>query len=233
MKRADAVQAGTQYLGSGRTTPSPGRFTAEFDPLSPGEKIAFAKGSRGEIERILGTKANDLQALRGELQGEGGWNTAKLATVHGQDAADRLIGSVERNLKFRDTYNKVVENSQTAQRQAAASAMKPTPASETPLINPNMTLTGLGGTVAKKAAVGLANALLQKDPTKSYGEIARILSAQGPQARAYLDALADRLNRRAALAPKLNRLADQASLAMILGTGRYLRGRYAAQSHKQ
>ena len=30
------------------------------------------------------------------------------------------MGSVNRNLKFRDTYNKVVENSQTAQRQAAS-----------------------------------------------------------------------------------------------------------------
>jgi hypothetical protein len=46
-----------------------------------------------------------------------------------------LVGSVNRNLKFRDTYNKVVENSQTAQRQAASNAMKP----EVPLVNPNMT----------------------------------------------------------------------------------------------
>jgi hypothetical protein len=53
-KRADAVEAGTQYLGSGKTTPSPDRFAAEFDPLSQGEKIAFAKGSRGNIDRVLG-----------------------------------------------------------------------------------------------------------------------------------------------------------------------------------
>lgn len=189
-KRADAVEAGTQYLGSGKTTPSPERFAAEFGPLSQGEKIAFAKGSRGNIDRLLGTKANDLQALRGELQGEGGWNTAKLATVHGQDAADQLIGSVERNLKFRDTYNKVVENSQTAQRQAAAKAMKPDPSSETPLVNPNMTLSGLTATLGKKTTAAVFNALLKRDPTKAYGDVARILSAQGPQAQAHLDALA-------------------------------------------
>jgi hypothetical protein len=50
------------------------------------------------------------------------------------------VGSVNRNLKFRDTYNKVVENSQTAQRQAASNAMKP----EVPLVNPNMTTIGFG-----------------------------------------------------------------------------------------
>jgi hypothetical protein len=116
-RRADAVELGTQYLGNGKTTASPVRFEHEFTQLTPGEQIAFAKGSWGEIERKLGTKANDLQALRSELQGEGGWNTDKLATVHGRESAEDLINSVERNLAFRDTHNKVVENSQTAQRR--------------------------------------------------------------------------------------------------------------------
>jgi hypothetical protein len=199
-KRAEAVQSGTQYLGSGKTTPFPERFAAEFDPLSQGEKIAFAKGSRGNIERILGTKANDLQALRSELQGEGGFNTAKLATVHGQDAADQLIGSVDRNLKFRDTYNKVVEGSQTAQRSAAAKAMKPDPSSETPLVFPGSTIPGIVGTVGKKAIGAAFNALLKKDPTKAFGEVARVLSAQGPQRDAYHDALVKALARREAVA---------------------------------
>jgi hypothetical protein len=223
-KRGEAVEAGTQYLGSGKTTPSPDRFAAEFDPLSQGEKIAFAKGSRGNIERVLGTKANDLQALRGELQGEGGWNTAKIATVHGQEAADELAASVDRNLKFRDTHNKVVENSQTAQRQAAARAMKPEPSSETPLLNPNMSMTGLLATGAKKTANAALNAL-RPDPTKSFGEVARILSAQGSERDRHLMALVDVLSRRqgtAALAPQIG---DRAALvAALLGNG-------YAQSH--
>jgi hypothetical protein len=142
-KRGDAVHSGTQYLGNGKTTPSPERFAADCEPLSQGEKIAFAKGSRGEVDRILGTKANDLQALRGELQGEGGWNTAKLATVHGQPSADELVNSVGRNLKFRDTHSKVVEGSQTDLRNAARKEMKPDPSTETPLVNPNMSVTKL------------------------------------------------------------------------------------------
>lgn len=224
-KRADAVEAGTQYLGSGKTTPFPERFAAEFAPLSQGEKIAFAKGSRGNIERILGTKANDLQALRSELQGEGGFNTAKLATVHGQDAADQLIGSVERNLKFRDTYNKVVENSQTAQRTAAAKAMKPDPSSETPLVNPNMTLAGLGGTLTKKAVSVAFNAMLKKDPTKAYGEVARILTAQGPQRDAYHDALVKALTRREVNAAGSAKAGNAAALAALAAANGYLHGR--------
>lgn len=205
-KRGEAVNLGTQYLGAGKTTASPERFAAAFDPLQPGEKIAFAKGSRGNIERALGTKANDLQALRTELQGEGGWNTAKLATVHGQPAADALTDSVDRNLAFRSTHNKVVENSQTAQRTAAQKAMKPDPSSETPLLNPNMSLTGLLATGAKKGVTAVANALLRTDPTRSYGEVARVLSAQGGARDAHLANVIDAINSRqgnAAAAPQV------------------------------
>ncbi len=195
-RRGDAVDLGTQYLGNGKTTASPDRFAAAFDPLSQGEKIAFAKGSRGNIERVLGTKANDLQALRGELQGEGGWNTAKLGVVHGQPAANELVNSVDRNLKFRDTYNKVVENSQTAQRLAAQKTMKPDPSSETPLFGPGSTMAGMGVTVAKKAAQGAFNALTRSDPTRHYGEVARVLSETGPARDARLQSIIDAVGNR-------------------------------------
>jgi hypothetical protein len=195
-QRGEAVNLGTQYLGNGKTTASPDRFAAAFDPLAPGEKIAFAKGSRGNIERVLGTKANDLQALRGELQGEGGWNTAKIATVHGQPGADELVNSVDRNLKFRDTYNKVVENSQTAQRTAAAREMKPEPSSETPLFGPSSTLTGMAATIGKKGVQGVVNALTRSDPTRHYGEVARALTEQGSALDARLMAIVDALNSR-------------------------------------
>jgi hypothetical protein len=195
-RRGTAVDLGTQYLGAGKTTASPGRFADEFTKLEPGEQIAFAKGSRGNIERALGTKANDLQALKTELQGEGGWNTAKIAAVHGDDAAADLVATVDRNLKFRDTYNKVVENSQTAQRTAAKDAMKPTPSTETPFLNPNSTLTGMAVTGVKKVAQAALNALTRSDPTRSYGEIANILSAQGLQRDRYFQAIVDAMGRR-------------------------------------
>ncbi|WOH58528.1 hypothetical protein [Bradyrhizobium sp. BWC-3-1] len=195
-RRGEAVQNGTQYLGSGKTTPSPERFAADFEPLSQGEKIAFAKGSRGEVNRVLGTKANDLQALRGELQGEGGWNTDKLATVHGVPETNDLIASVERNLKFRDTHQKVVEGSQTDLRNAARKEMKPDPSTETPLFNPNSTLTGMLATVGKKTTQKVVDALTQSDPTRHYGEVARALTEQGSARDARLLAIVNAINSR-------------------------------------
>lgn len=216
--RADAVKLGTQYLGSGKTTPAPERFAAAFDPLSQGEKIAFAKGSRGEVERLLGVKANDLQALRGELQGEGGWNTDKLATVHGVSATNELIDSVDRNLKFRETHNEAIKGAQTDLRNAARKEMKPDPSTEIPLFNPNSTLTGMAATVAKKGVQGVVNAMTRSDPTRHYGEVARALSLQGPARDARLAAIVDAINSRqgnAATAPRVGNAG--AVVAALLG----------------
>lgn len=195
-KRAEAVKLGTKYLGNGETTASPERFAAAFDPLAPGEKIAFAKGSRGRIERAVGTQSNDLQSLRGTLQGEGGWNTAKIAAVHGQSAADDLVNSVDRNLKFRETHNEAIKGAQTDLRNAARKEMKPDPSSETPFINPNANLTGMVATAAKKGVSAVVNALTRSDSTRTYGEVARVLSAQGPARDARLAAVVNAINSR-------------------------------------
>jgi hypothetical protein len=221
-RRAEAVELGTQYLGNGKTTASPARFEHEFTQLTPGEQIAFAKGSRGEIERKLGTKANDLQALRSELQGEGGWNTDKLATVHGRESAEDLINSVERNLAFRDTHNKVVENSQTAQRLSAKEAMKPSPASDPALINPNATVAGMGLTGIKKA-LGLVYHAVKPSETRAFGEIAEILSSQGPARDARLQSLMEALDKRRVNAATAPAAGDRAALIAAIAAHGYAR----------
>lgn len=219
-QRGEAVNLGTQLLSAGKTAPSPARFAAEFNPLDQGTKIAFAKGSRGNIDRILGQKANDLQALRGELQGEGGWNTANLATVHGQPAADELAGTVDRNLQFRDTHQKVVEGSQTDIRNAARKDMKPDPSTDVPLLNPNSTMFGTAATVGKMAVQKIANALLKSDPTRHYGEVARALTEQGAARDARLMAVVNAIQARqgnAATAPAVGNTG--AVVAALLANG--------------
>lgn len=218
-KRAEAVERGTQYLGNGKTTPSPERFLDEFEGLTMGERIALAKGSRGEIERKLGTKANDLQALRGELQGDGGWNTAKIATVHGDDAARQLMDTVERNLKFRDTHNKVSENAQTEIRRSAREQMKPAgesksqPIFDNPGANPWGQLTAVASRFLAKPAW---NALTHVDPTRSYGEVAKILTAQGGNRERHLKAIADAMNRRGVNSAVATKTGDRSALAAAL-----------------
>lgn len=220
-RRADAVKLGTSLLDSGKTAITPENLAAQYQAMQPGERAALAKGLRGEIERQLDTKANDLVAGKNVIKGEGDWNRERLATVFGQEPTDRVIGLLDNEGKFRDTHNKVVENSQTAQRQAAASAMKPSPASETPLINPNMSISGAIGTIGKKAVSSLVNSM-RGDPTAAYGEIARIMSAQGQQRDAYVSALVDALARRNQNAETGARVGDRAALAAALAANAYL-----------
>jgi hypothetical protein len=63
-------------------------------------------------------------------------------------------------------------------------------------------------------------------------EWARILSASGLQARAFLDAMTDSLNRRAILAPLIDRYSDPVAMAGLATAGRYLKNRTSAQPQK-
>jgi hypothetical protein len=73
--------------------------------------------------------------------------------------------------------------------------MKPDPSTETALINPNMSLTGLLATGAKKTASAALNAV-RPDPTRNYGEVAKILTEQGPARDRRVQAIVDALDRR-------------------------------------
>nr|WP_311538566.1 hypothetical protein [uncultured Bradyrhizobium sp.] len=217
-QRADAVKEGTGYLGEGKTTASPSRFLDEHEQRDAGERIAFAKGSRGEIERQLGTKANDLRALQQALQGEGGWNTAKLGIVHGDQAAGDLMAAVERNLKFRDTHTKVSENSQTEIRRAAREQMKPRAESkDSPIIAPSSSITGMIATTAKRLIAKPAwEALTHVDPTRSYGEIARVLTAQGSARDRHLQSLIDAMERRNASSAAAEKIGKRSTLGAAI-----------------
>lgn len=215
-KRAEAVKIGTSVLDSGKTAMTPENLSQQFSAMLPGEQIALAKGTRGEIGRVLATRPNDLVAGKNVIKGEGDWNRDRLATVFGDQPTNAVIDAVDREGQFANTFNKVVENSQTAQRNAAAAAMKPGASTGgIPYINPNVTMTGLALTPVKK----MANALLgqfQSDPTRSYGEVARVLSAQGPQRDAYYSALADALMRRSANAGRGETFGNRSALAAAL-----------------
>ncbi|GJE37850.1 cell wall hydrolase [Methylobacterium persicinum] len=218
-KRAEAVETGTGVLGSGKTTPTPEALSDTLNAMSPGERIALAKGTRGEIERLLGVKVNDLTALKQALQGEGGWNTAKLGAIFGTDETGRLVNAVAREATFADTTNKLLQNSQTANRLGGAKLIEDKVGGGIDL--KGSTPTGLllaGG----KAALGKIGGVLTKtDNTRRDAEIARVLSARGPERDTLLNALTNRgasLEKTNRLAAFLAQRSDRGSNLLIQGT---------------
>lgn len=220
-RQVDAIETGTGILDSGKTALRPDDLAMMLHKLAQPERDALRTGARGEIDRQLGTKANDLVALKGTLQGEGGWNTDKLGQVFGQPKATALVDAVDREGRFRDTFNKVVENSQTAQRTAAAGAMKPVKPTDVPLVGPGTTALGLLATMAKKGvAQPLWNAVANRDPAASYSDMARVLTAQGSQRDAHLAAILDAMSRRGKNGARAAKAGDaSAVVAGLLGMG--------------
>lgn len=88
------------------------------------EGFRLREAARAEIDRIIGTKKNDLLALENTLGQPHDWNSQKLATMFGQERADAIMEVVRRERMFRDTHQKVVEGSQTARRLQSQKALE-------------------------------------------------------------------------------------------------------------
>lgn len=127
-RQNEALQRGQTVLSSGREAPRPAELAREVErgALPQGEMVGpsavpvrLREGARAEIERIVGTNANDRVALQRLIKGEGDWNRARLATLFGQDRADSIINLLDRERLFAETSNFVTRNSATAARQQA------------------------------------------------------------------------------------------------------------------
>jgi len=127
-RQKEAVERGQTVLDSGRSAPRPTELAQEVEQgaLPQGQQIGpsavpvrLREGARAEIERIVGTNANDRVALQRIVKGEGDWNRERLATLFGQERADRIIKVLDNERTFADTSNTVTKNSLTASRVAA------------------------------------------------------------------------------------------------------------------
>lgn len=86
------------------------------------EPFRLRQAARAELDRIVGTNKNDLLALENALGRPQDWNAQKLAVMFGQERADQLMNVLRSERGFRESHQKIVEGSQTAQRLAAAKA---------------------------------------------------------------------------------------------------------------
>lgn len=156
-RQGEAFQTGQQVLDSGRTAMRPDDVASAMsntDGASPllvgpsGAPFMISQGARAEIDRLIGTTANNLTALKAALKGDGSWNRARLSSTFGEDRADALLNVLEREGAFQRTYNVVTQNSETAARAAAQAEVN----AGTPANLQGLTMTGLLATGLQKAA---------------------------------------------------------------------------------
>ena len=120
--RRDAYDAGLDDL-TRDVAHYPSDYRQTFNGLAPQVQDSRAAGLRMAVEQAVGTKENDLQALRNAIQGANGWNSQNLGHVFGQAPVDNVNQDIAAELRMRDTYGKVTQNAETARRTAMAKAL--------------------------------------------------------------------------------------------------------------
>jgi hypothetical protein len=125
-RQKEALRRGQTVLSDGRESPRPIELAEEFKQgaLPQGKQIGpsavplrLREGARAEIERIVGTRANDRVALQNIIKGEGDWNRARLSTLFGKDKANAIIDLLDRERQFMKTADLVTRNSETSARE--------------------------------------------------------------------------------------------------------------------
>jgi hypothetical protein len=208
-RQSEGLERGARVLDSGRTAVRPSELATEIaeGALPQGAQVGpsaapfrMRQGLRADIDREIGNRANDLEALKKVIKGEGDWNREKLALVFGQDEANAIIGSVDREAAFRNAYNKIVENSQTAQRTAGAKGVEIPDGSGGGASDAGTVLSGaVGGAPGVAASLGIRGLRLAGNEAQRAAAMARneglmraLTTQQGPQ----LDALVRGIERR-------------------------------------
>jgi len=182
-EQSKALDRGQQVLDSGRgTVVRPAELVDEMGAMSPGQQARLREGTRAEVDRVVGTNVNDLTALERKIGTPQDWNSQKLGTIFGEGPRDRVAKALMDNRKFRQSYQDIVQNSQSAQRLASAKAMDGAEGGNAPH---DTTVTGLG----LKALNLVSKAISGASTGKTKDEIGNILARQGPEAQRMAQAL--------------------------------------------
>lgn len=118
-KQGEALETGRTILDSGKNAVDPADLVEQVVNNSPGQNLRLSEGARAEINRLIGTNANDRVALQRILKGEGSWNYEKLRTVFGDQKAQQLTNIIDREATMAATENLATAGSRTQVLKAA------------------------------------------------------------------------------------------------------------------
>jgi hypothetical protein len=213
-RQSEGLRRGGQVFDSGKEAVRPVELTEELaqGALPQGQMVGpsgaptrIREGARAEIDRLVGTNVNDLHTLERKLGTPQDWNHQKLGAIFGDEPRDRVVQALMENRQFRDSYQKIVQNSQTAQRTSSAQAMEGSAGGNVPT---DTTLTGLG----LKAVNLVAKVLSGASSANTKDEIGRILASQGPEAQRIAQALLASAQRASASSESLRRVLSSPEL---------------------
>jgi hypothetical protein len=224
-RQSAGLQRGSQVLDSGKTAVRPVELADEIaqGALPQGQQIGpsavplrIRQGTRAELDRLVGTNVNDLNTLERKIGTPQDWNSQKLETIFGEGPVATVAKALMDNRKFRQSYQDIVQNSQTAQRSASSAAMEGSQGGNVPH---DTTLTGVG----LKAVNLVAKAVSGASNANTKDEVGRLLSSQGPA----VQRIAQELLRSAQTAASNSR-----ALSSLVGSNRWISATSPASGRK-
>lgn len=221
-RRAEAIKDGNMILGSGKEAIPPSRLQSTYEQMVPGERAAFSKGTRAELERIVGTNANDVSALNRLVKGEGDWNRDKLRTVFGTDKADRILNVLDAELTFQRTGGRVASGSDTALTNRFSQFLDE--ASKPATIPLEASVAGMAGRGAQKLVGAASKSRAEANAAQFAADLGRLSVAQGNKRDAIVQALMKRGTRRD-VSPTVETIVRALLSASLPVTSRQLTGR--------
>lgn len=175
------------------------------------------QGVRAEIDRAVGTNANDVTALKKIVRGEGDWNREKLGMMFGQDRANNALSAIDREVRFGDTANRVTRGSDTAMASRFGKFLDDTENAGT--VPTDSTLLGYSAKAAKAVLSGLMNRNAGNNASRYAKDIGRLSVATGQGRDAVLDSLMQRGQRNVDFNdPAKKRIADMLARSLLVGS---------------
>lgn len=201
-KQRSALDRGTTVLNDGKTAIDPADLAEEMISSSAGQNVRLSQGVRADINRIIGTKANDRVALRDVVRGEGSWNAEKLRQVLGNERAEQLMRLIDREATLAATENLATTGSRTQVLKAAQDELQAKTDSGILREAGNLQFGSAAGRVADKVLNGVvsrqregmidrvAEALMGGNLTpKMTAEINRLVNGMDAKEKAVVSAL--------------------------------------------
>jgi len=184
-RQRQGLERGAELLDSGRgVVLRPSELQQEVQAAAVGNlagpsavPFRMRQGARAEIDRIVGTNANDVSALNRLMKGEGDWNRQKLATLFGQEKADRILGVLDAEQRFQQTANRVSSGSDTAMAQRFGDFLDE--ASASPKVPTDTTITGAALRGAQKFGQVLSRSNSDAKANRFASELGQLAVAQG------------------------------------------------------
>jgi len=202
----EALSTGQTLLDKGKNAVHPDDLRDVLAAAPPVVGIRLRQGAHADLERRLGTQANDLTELERTIGTPQDWNAQKLAAVFGPRAARAITDSVERNRIFRDTHQEIAGGPNTAQKIAAGEDLKVKP------------MTAFGGQTlygdVKRGAMSVVDAVRQASAEQRRDAIARVMALRDP---AEVAAMRDRILQQNATTARVGPLVNRNARAVTQG----------------